>query len=449
MRGNTTRAVIDQHHCNFESAHTWQHTEPMPRYALDGELWEITRSGAALEITTTPRGGKPKATTRKFVSADAADKLMAKLIAEHERDGYQLCDDQPAPEPEPEFESSPIYARSPALEAVIAAAPYDPSGYLVYADWLQARGDPRGELIALQISELTEQRDVEAAITALVKRHRASLYGALAAGRTMPKHREPPLIWRFGFIHRVELEREAKGRPIAPILEAVLQHPSGRLVTELVLRSDDPGDLRAALAVLVRLVPPALRVLELASRAAIGDLAAVLATASRLERLSVKVRSRRRVSPGLDRDAGRSVANHVPSSVSRLELRCGTGGVELEDLGPLFVRADLTSLTHLRIRDARFADALVPALLAAPFARQLVVLDLGMCELTDATARLLVAHVPELPALVELWLTRGRMSKLALDLLTAAVPHVVDLAREPIDATLEQINRARYGSVWE
>ena len=37
-----------------------------------------------------------------------------------------------------------------ALLAAIERDPEDPAPYLVYADWLQARGLPRGELIALQ-----------------------------------------------------------------------------------------------------------------------------------------------------------------------------------------------------------------------------------------------------------------------------------------------------------
>lgn len=36
------------------------------------------------------------------------------------------------------------------LEGAIAADPGDPNAYLVYADWLQARGDPLGELIVVQ-----------------------------------------------------------------------------------------------------------------------------------------------------------------------------------------------------------------------------------------------------------------------------------------------------------
>jgi uncharacterized protein (TIGR02996 family) len=44
------------------------------------------------------------------------------------------------------------------LEAQIAAAPDAPDPFLVYGDWLQQSGDPRGELVALQAARLTATR---------------------------------------------------------------------------------------------------------------------------------------------------------------------------------------------------------------------------------------------------------------------------------------------------
>ena len=44
---------------------------------------------------------------------------------------------------------------NPELEANILAHPDDREAYLVYADWLQSHGDPRGELVAVQ-TKLTQ-----------------------------------------------------------------------------------------------------------------------------------------------------------------------------------------------------------------------------------------------------------------------------------------------------
>ncbi|MBA3541340.1 MAG: TIGR02996 domain-containing protein [Deltaproteobacteria bacterium] len=41
--------------------------------------------------------------------------------------------------------------RNLELEAEIAKTPDEVAPYLVYADWLQQHGDPRGELIALSV----------------------------------------------------------------------------------------------------------------------------------------------------------------------------------------------------------------------------------------------------------------------------------------------------------
>ena len=67
--------------------------------------------------------------------------------------------------------------RDQALEAMILADPDEPASYLVYADALQAAGDPRGELIALQAARATEResRELQAAEVALLEAHRETL----------------------------------------------------------------------------------------------------------------------------------------------------------------------------------------------------------------------------------------------------------------------------------
>lgn len=60
-----------------------------------------------------------------------------------------------------------------ALEAAILADPEDPAGYVVYADALQAAGDPRGELIALQAARAADPSSSALALAAaeLIARH--------------------------------------------------------------------------------------------------------------------------------------------------------------------------------------------------------------------------------------------------------------------------------------
>ena len=62
------------------------------------------------------------------------------------------------------------------LLAAIYAAPDDDAPRLVYADWLQDRGDSYGELIALQLQGVTGPR-----VDALLQEHEARAIGSLAS----------------------------------------------------------------------------------------------------------------------------------------------------------------------------------------------------------------------------------------------------------------------------
>jgi uncharacterized protein (TIGR02996 family) len=93
------------------------------------------------------------------------------------------------------------------IEAAITAAPDDPSAYLVYADWLQSRGDPRGELIALQHA-MRANNDVEE--FARFRKHEEVLRTEHAAewlGPTLASlPRRARFDWRLGFVETARLD---------------------------------------------------------------------------------------------------------------------------------------------------------------------------------------------------------------------------------------------------
>ncbi len=105
-----------------------------------------------------------------------------------------------------------------ALERAIVADPDDAAAYLVYADALQQRGDPRGELIALQHGRTTAPED--ASLAARERRLLPQFLDGIAALGTW--------TWRLGFLERAELHR-----PSVAEFAAVLDHPSSRLLREL------------------------------------------------------------------------------------------------------------------------------------------------------------------------------------------------------------------------
>jgi uncharacterized protein (TIGR02996 family) len=65
------------------------------------------------------------------------------------------------------------------LQGAIHAAPDDDAARLVYADWLQERGDPRGEFIQLQFARLRETPSPKALKreASLLRAHRAAWLG--------------------------------------------------------------------------------------------------------------------------------------------------------------------------------------------------------------------------------------------------------------------------------
>jgi uncharacterized protein (TIGR02996 family) len=118
---------------------------------------------------------------------------------------------------------------------------------LVYADWLLQRGDPRGELVALQLSGINPRRAKQ-----LVKSHARQWLGPIAS-----IVREP--VFERGFLAACTVEAEtAQAR-------ALLLHPSWATVTRIVTYEPHP------------LESPAMKSLRCARGLIISDIAKLAA----------------------------------------------------------------------------------------------------------------------------------------------------------------------------
>lgn len=116
----------------------------------------------------------------------------------------------------------------PALDRAVEAEDRGGGGAvtarLVYADWLQSRGHPRGELIALQqaraesAGDVPRANEIERAIRRLFRRHRRSLLPAV------PLPFGWRLQWRAGFLD--EIDAPENGKP----LKSLLRHRAARFV---------------------------------------------------------------------------------------------------------------------------------------------------------------------------------------------------------------------------
>src|SRR5207237_10621860 len=88
-------------------------------------------------------------------------------------------------------------------------APDDDAPRLIYADWLQQRGDPRGEFIALQLANKPRA-------DALLAKHKKDWIGRFVGTRTRygtearQWTRGSPTKWEFarGFVHGVTMSSQ-------------------------------------------------------------------------------------------------------------------------------------------------------------------------------------------------------------------------------------------------
>ncbi|HEU0031238.1 MAG TPA: TIGR02996 domain-containing protein [Kofleriaceae bacterium] len=149
------------------------------------------------------------------------------------------------------------------LEAAIAANPDDEDAYLVYADGLQMRGDPRGTLIALQVAA-EHDRGAWPRADEYLSEHLDVFLGTLI--EHVAEH--DPLFrleWRYGFIRRATIRM--RNRFVAGAtgwIEQLVEHPSARFLRELVFDIRDSVDNQQRLVdMLARHRFPSLRVLEL------------------------------------------------------------------------------------------------------------------------------------------------------------------------------------------
>lgn len=126
------------------------------------------------------------------------------------------------------------------LEDAIATDPQDPNAYLVYADWLQARGDPLGELIVVQHAMAARPRDEHQRL----KEREQELLDA--HGRTwlasLPDFEPSYLDWQWGFIAGASFGTHLGAELVAALAEA----PAARFIQSLELYVDDRPPRSAA-----------------------------------------------------------------------------------------------------------------------------------------------------------------------------------------------------------
>ncbi len=177
--------------------------------------------------------------------------------------------------------SAGLNARHPELEAALLANRNDPRLWSLYGDWLEAQGDPRGQLVSLMLAR--EARPTQPLLNAqreLIRTHRQALLGS-TFNDYLDEDNGKASVWRRGFLAEAHLDR-------VELLEEALTHPSTALLEGawLVLPINQWPEW---LALLEQHRPPWLRLrVQLVSGEDELPLAPLLACLPRLEALRVE-----------------------------------------------------------------------------------------------------------------------------------------------------------------
>ncbi|WIG96531.1 WGR domain-containing protein [Myxococcus sp. SDU36] len=430
----------------------------MARYEFkegsSSKFWEINLSGNSFTARWGRIGTDGQEKTQTFGSPEEAQKEHDKLVREKEKKGYVLAGKDEDDDSDGGGGEAP--ASNPELEAAILKAPDNVDAYLVYSDWLQGQGDPRGELIAIQHAASqasgTEASDLKRKATAHIKKYQTLLLGELAAG---VKTEELSLEWHLGFIRSARVSKKDYDSEfdVAEAVGTLLKHPSARFIRGLTLGMTDfeENDYGAAAEAIVQAggsktveelfigdfqypdeteiswthlhdisgllkVLPGLRKLRLRG----GDLALGDVDLPELREFTVET-------GGLPLAAIKSIASAKWPKLERLEMWFGRedygaeGGVE--DLQPILDGKDLPNLKQLGLRNSEFTDELAKVLPTAKVLKQLEKLDLSMGILSHEGAQALADNAAAFAHLKQLDVTENTLTEEAQALLSKALPN--------------------------
>jgi uncharacterized protein (TIGR02996 family) len=414
----------------------------MPRYeyteGTSNKFWEIELTGSKYACKWGRIGGSTSMNSKDCGDAAAAKKAADKLIAEKLKKGYTLVGKAKAKvdaKPAKAAKASPMVPqRNAALEKAILANPEDPEPYLVLADWMQAHGEVRGELVVLQHAGKSKEAN------ALLEKHGDWFLGPFA--KKKPSTFE--LEWFCGYIKSAKIgwpqftydvEEEVResgelddeenddledrdwGEVCKKALTEFLKHPSAQFLQELRLGcipGEEEMDTSPFASAIEAVKPPCLRVLAFDdtgdwdisgtqaslpnSKAIQGVRALVIRGGSiGLGKIDLpELREFRVESGSLRSDSLKAIAKAKWPKLEKLEIWCGDPNYgasgSAKDLAPIFAATGLPKLVHLGIMNCPFADEAVKTLTKSKVLKQLKTLDLRKGNLSDRGIDTMVAH---------------------------------------------------------
>lgn len=344
----------------------------------------------------------------------------------------------------------PPVATHPELEKAIAEDPADLARWQVYADFLQERGDPRGELIALEVKAASGDLGAASAAGRLFGKHEDRFVGPMG-----DYDEQLALSWRMGFVETARLsltydDRE-QGISGVELVRTLLSHPSAMFLKELTLGTFDfegENDYSEMLELLSDRPRPALRKLFVGdtqpdeqeiSWTRAGDLSPLSEVAPNLASLKVRAgsmtlgglelpRLKELVleTGGLSKASFQSVSDADWPELESLEIWFGSDSYGAEckvgDLEALLTGKRLPRLKRLGLRNAEFGDDLASALAGSKLLGQIEELDLSMGILTDKGAQAIAADAPRFAHLKKLVVDRCFLTEAGVAQLSSLGP---------------------------
>jgi uncharacterized protein (TIGR02996 family) len=400
--------------------------------AKSHKFWEIDLDGDAFTVRYGKFGTSGQVQTKTFASSDKAEAEAEKLIKSKTKKGYVELEVDAKAQANAQAVTAQSGARNPALEAAIVDAPTDIGAWQVYADWLQAQGDPWGERISLGIqcdqAKGAAKTKLAKQITTYEAEHAESLYGkSLVALMKKDFERVADVSATYGLFMTATVktpEYDWSGTAPSTVLGALIKSPASRLLRSLnvgMLDHEYPVSLAKGIDAITKAGKlESLRELFLGdfeypdeneiSWVAVGNVAKVWPVVPQLRSLRLRgaeiklgalehptLESLTIETGGLPSAAVASIGKSKLPQLQRMEVWLGTeeyGGTgKCSQLAGLFQGAGVPKLEHLGLQNSDFQDDIAKALAKSKLLAQLTSVDLSMGTMREPGARAILANV--------------------------------------------------------
>ncbi|MDQ3333714.1 MAG: TIGR02996 domain-containing protein [Myxococcota bacterium] len=305
------------------------------------------------------------------------------------------------------------------LEEALRSDPSDIGAALVYADWLQQQGHPRGALIAVQHRLSRNPRDVElieaervivdeagdALLSKPLLAHFTMMRGKHEMGLSKNLYEGGTVTFDHGFIREAVVVLKERGID-EDLFWELLRHPSARVLAKLVVRAERPRDIDLIAALITHGPRPPLRSLafRVEQRGGVVDLSGLDVAYPLLEELELTIhnvrfgeldvpRLRRLALHGEYSDLGRILAAGPWPVLEGLEISGEPEGYQLAFEHPQFPKLRSLSIHRTHRADPPRDGLLICRLIVrSPIAAQLERLHLPGVRLSLEAITMLVEN---------------------------------------------------------